>query len=370
MAIKKLGFILASLLMHLDAVAMDQHEITEPNIFSLATSELSQDAAVAYHLKWADEQYSTSHPKQHQLGVALLRLLVGERAKDLNIGEVKIEVGVQYDHIDIWVYIGSKAVLIIEDKTNTFEHGDQIARYLKVASKWKDSNETPWGEARVLATYLKTGNESRKSAPVNDEINKVYRSDLLRVLVDHSETGDDIINQFRIYLQQWENDTKSYLSVPVKDTWSYRAIEGYYMDLEAALPVENWEYVSNQSGGFVAFYWNWVSVSGLNCKLYLQIEGGKCLKIRVSDAQDSDGEAIRAHASLRWELLSRLRDVVARDKYSVLVIEKSGRYKAGWTGGVASVDNYIAIGESGLIDMQATVSNLKLVADLLSELAG
>lgn len=146
------------------------------------------------------------------------------------------------------------------------------------------------------------------------------------------------------------------------------------MALESALANEDieinkWEYVSNQTGGFLAFYWNWVWLTEFNCHLYLQIEHAKCLKIRVSDAQDTAGKPIRADANLRWKLLSRLKELADSEKYSDLIIEKSGRYKAGWTGGVACVENYIGIDNHGLIDIQSTVSNLKLIMDLLSEAA-
>lgn len=347
----------------------------EPNIFSLATSELSQDAAIAYHLAWADQRFKTTHPDKHKLGIELLKLLVGDRVENLKIADETIEIGVQYDRIDIWVHIGCQAVLIIEDKTNTFEHGDQIERYRGIAAKWLDPKEKEWGKDRVVATYLKTGNESIGStSDLADDVNKVYRCDVLEVLNRYTTTGDEIIDQFRAYLQQWEDETNSYRITPVKDDWSWRGVEGFYMDLERAFVREglqqgNWVYVSNQAGGFIAFYWSWVWIDKFKCNLYLQINHAKLLEIRVGDAHDEYDKPIKADASLRWGLLAHLQELAKDDKYSKLKIEKSGRFKAGNTGGVACVENYLGTREDGLIDMEITVSNLRLVMDLLSDAA-
>jgi hypothetical protein len=348
----------------------------EPNIFSLAKSELSQDAAIAYHLAWADRQFKTTHPNKHKLGIQLLKLLVGNRGKSLKLADETIGIGVQHDRIDIRVYIGCQAVLIIEDKTNTFEHGDQVNRYRGIAENWLDPEGKKWGIDRVIATYLKTGNEAiRATSDLADDVNKVFRRDLLGVLNQYTNTEDEILNQFRKYLQQWEDETNSYKLTPVNEKWSSRGVEGFYIDLERAferqgLPQGNWVHVSNPARGFIAFYWNGVWIEKFKCNLYLQINDAKLLEIRVGDAHDEYDKPIKADARLRWGLLAHLQEVAKDDKYSKLKVEKSGRYKAGNTGGVAYVDNFLGTKNDGKIDLNITISNLRLAMDLLSEKAG
>ena len=40
-----------------------------PNIFSYATSELSQDAMIAWLLQWASPEYGEADPDLHRTGV-------------------------------------------------------------------------------------------------------------------------------------------------------------------------------------------------------------------------------------------------------------------------------------------------------------
>ena len=47
-----------------------------PNLFSFATKELAQDAAIAYILDWANPEYRNSHPTLRKMGAAMLKALL------------------------------------------------------------------------------------------------------------------------------------------------------------------------------------------------------------------------------------------------------------------------------------------------------
>jgi hypothetical protein len=47
---------------------MSSEKTITPNIFTHATSELSQDAFLAYLIEWADPQYATDTTGMHRRG--------------------------------------------------------------------------------------------------------------------------------------------------------------------------------------------------------------------------------------------------------------------------------------------------------------
>ena len=101
-----------------------------PNIFDFATSELSQDAILAWILSWADPSMRENDESLHVVAQKLVRTLLN--AEDSFVIN-KIEVGRQWQNIDIWAEINDDVFLIIEDKTNTTIHDDQLERYRKIA---------------------------------------------------------------------------------------------------------------------------------------------------------------------------------------------------------------------------------------------
>ena len=52
-----------------------------PNLYEFATSELSQDATLAYILSWGKPEYRDQNRDLNPLGESLLRALVGASAK-------------------------------------------------------------------------------------------------------------------------------------------------------------------------------------------------------------------------------------------------------------------------------------------------
>ena len=92
------------------------------NLFDYATSELSQDAVICWCLNWLNEPASNLYP----LAVDLLK----------KMGEVTVESGQtlqtiqQFYKTDILICLtGKNRVILVEDKTDSSEHGEQIRRY-------------------------------------------------------------------------------------------------------------------------------------------------------------------------------------------------------------------------------------------------
>ena len=93
------------------------------NLFSFATSELSQDAFICWCLNWINYPNENLYPMAKDIFSNLLK-----EEKDLENEEIEIKR--QVKKIDVLVLLKkSKKAYIIEDKTYTSEHSDQINKY-------------------------------------------------------------------------------------------------------------------------------------------------------------------------------------------------------------------------------------------------
>ena len=243
-----------------------------PNIFSFATSELSQDAMFAYLIKWADPQNMDIDKEMCQLGQSFLELLASSENLIIN----SVEVGRQWRNIDIWVEINHDTILIIEDKTNTSIHDNQLDRYREIIE-----DEYKGKRSKQLFTYVKTGNEPKA---VLEEIKRkgyiaINRAQILTVLKAYRGNNPIVLN-YKESLQALEEATNSYINSPI-EKWNGDAWQGFYMEIENHCQDIQWGYVPNPSGGFWGAWWHFNGPQNdKNLKMYLQFEETKmCIKI-------------------------------------------------------------------------------------------
>jgi len=236
--------------------------MNKPNIFNYATSELSQDAIICYILEWAKIENKAFNENLHTLAINFLSSLF-KKFKDIEAPKEyqKIEIIKQYENIDVLCIINDEYSIIIEDKTNTKNHSDQLKRYFDKVSK-------NFSKTKVLPIYFKTGDQSNYKN-VEDNGYKIYlRKDFLNILTS-VKYSNDIIENYTDYLQNIEDGINSYKTKPI-DTWSWNAWKGFYIELQKKLKDGNWDYVSNRKGGFLGFWWNWDLKE--TYYVYLQIE--------------------------------------------------------------------------------------------------
>lgn len=127
-----------------------------PNIFNYATSELSQDAVICWMLEWANIKDNMMRDFAFDFIREILNLHKYNFVELDNLVEVKIRK--QYNNIDILIYLvfkdGEILPLIIEDKTYTTEHSDQLKRYYDLILKENQENKKI---AQPLGIYYKSG---------------------------------------------------------------------------------------------------------------------------------------------------------------------------------------------------------------------
>lgn len=351
------------------------HQITVPNLFSFATKELAQDAALAYIISWARPEYRESHERSHQLGTAMLCALLRSAHPQIEIPDFNsVCVNTQYKRIDVLVRINDDdIVLLIEDKIESNERSNQMQKNKEVA-------EECFPNSRIVAVYLKTGNVSRCHLPPNDNCGHFLRNDLLAVLRNYRDTGDTIIDNFYMHLNNFETLTNQYLEIPV-DGWQHageqdwKIFEGFYNDLETRM--ENWDigswgwqYVSNPAGGFLCL--TLVGYKTPNTDhadwVYLQIENATRLTLRLG-GWDS-GVKIRSPIMYRaYDLLNEINE-----NFEDVKISKAGRYRGGGSAAVAEFaimgqNDYVARHGNGIVDMELTMERLGLFNEIAANLA-
>ena len=119
---------------------MIDERIVENNIFNFATNELSQDAFICWCLNWINMPVRDDNASGCQFGARFLSRLLNE-AYDVS-GVNQIYIFRQLLNIDVLVLVPELQVaLIIEDKTSSQEHGNQINRYKYLLSKTFESNQ-------------------------------------------------------------------------------------------------------------------------------------------------------------------------------------------------------------------------------------
>lgn len=80
---------------------------SKPNLFSIATKELSQDAFIAWLLQWADESYLETNKELNITGRKFISFLVSGKESISEIDIHRVIAERQWDNIDIWAVLMS-----------------------------------------------------------------------------------------------------------------------------------------------------------------------------------------------------------------------------------------------------------------------
>lgn len=264
----------------------------KPNLFSLATKELSQDAFIAWLLQWADPGCCEHNLELHAAAVTFVNRLIslqGTAPTQLT----RVKAGRQWENIDVWAEVNDSHLIVIEDKLGSGQHSDQLARYRRIGEEWCRERVCD-----LVCVYIKTHSDS--SANLDDVVAQGFavfsRPELLDFLNSHEVTSD-IYNDFRDRLRELEANESRFAEKSLA-SWTSDDWKGFYQQIEKKRKIGKWEYVPNQSGGFWCLELNWFQRNGY--ALYMQIEQGKlCFKV---------GEVYEDHREVRSEFHSFLMD--------------------------------------------------------------
>jgi hypothetical protein len=326
--------------------------MSKPNIFKLATKELSQDGFFTWLLQWADNEHIQHDKELNETAKDFVRLLLGQTT-DFQIN--KVVAGRQLYNIDIWAEVNDEYFIGIEDKTNSGEHSEQLERYKEIATNhYKDKNH------KLIFVYLKTGNESL--ATLNKIVEKGYltidRRKVLNIL-EKRQITNEIFNDFKDYLTIIENATNSFIKFE-NITSEWKAGEGFYIKLQEKINEwTDWRYVANQMGGFLGFWYHWKGTDEIG-EIYIQIENafeyGIKLVIKIADWEPS--------TETLYSLLNEIKPFAEKNGLS---ISKPDKYRAGATSTLAIIQNAFTTDNEGNIELDKFIATLQKLEKTLDE---
>lgn len=201
------------------------------NIFKFATGELSQDAFICWFFNWFNEGENPYLKKavcdfcRDKLDISsvssvdIYRQFSKKVTKDNTMFSVKI---------DVLLILNSDIAVIIEDKTFTSEHSNQILRYeegLKIMQDQDDENKLriegkAYSISKIMSVYWKTGFFYDCDKYVKEKVaNVVVDSDYLIELLGKYRDGSQLIEMYIQKLlddNQWYADHAKYWGVADK----------------------------------------------------------------------------------------------------------------------------------------------------------
>lgn len=283
--------------------------MTKNNLFKFATSELSQDAFICWLLNFAHKEHLTEDSVLTECAKKLLQKMLPEE-RELLVTDIQK----QHNNIDVLVEVNGKYSIIIEDKTFSNVHDDQINRYKK--------NLIDSGESNIKSVYFKIVEQPFEE---NVDIN-LTRKDLLDVFKEYvNETKNVIFRDYYDYLKEIDRDVNSYKNSSIAvwgDKEHKHTYKGFFTHLVQDNIIQtteddvingryNWKYVSNKQGGFWCLWWYSIKKDRLDAcnllekyiyELYLEIEDNQIVIKMAGDSQETK--------AVRWSLYRYCKNIM------------------------------------------------------------
>ncbi len=363
----------------------------KPNIFSYATSELSQDALICYVASFYSNDYreysQKNFPKEYEFSKIFIEKLL-EKVQCDNIVIDSLKIYKQHYKIDVLLEINESIYIIVEDKIHTGESKDQIKNYIDKLASIEEKNILP---ENIYALYYKTGDESYQNIKnketyakeKNLNLGTFLREEIIELFSLYS--GENLI--IKDYLENLKKMQLERENFKVKDLrtnyFTWNEINGFYHELDKifkdfnqddnSLYPSNWGYTSNPSGGFMCYYFEgiWYDDYGY----YLQLEYNpnnkkneelptkeilhKKYKLAIKVSNDKKGEK-------RIDKYKSLGIIQSNEVFNGNVEKTTFRDGRWMTLGI--ITNYIVLQENGTIDSIETALNIKKYLDELTKL--
>ena len=337
-----------------------------PNIFEIATKELSQDAFITWLLMWANDSYKDTDEDLHQCGKEFVSTLIKRQNSDFSESINKVKVKRQEKKIDVWAEVNDKYLIIIEDKTNSRDHSEQLEKYKEIAEKWCQEHN----KEKPICIYLKTGNECKANLEKIEKDKKYYifsRKNFIHLLDKFKQIKNNIFVDFRYRMSQIEDLTNGYKDKQISK-WEYFEWQGFYKEIETKIENEGWGYMDNRSGGFLGF----ILLDSLKCgqyPIFIQLEQ-ETFVFKISTNPKKVGlpeeEIKKIRKQVRNEISSKLIEKAKQKGYNEII--KPSRYGEGVYMAIAVIKQKDWLGENeDIVNVDKVVENLKKYLEFSKE---
>lgn len=253
------------------------------NLFNYATSELSQDAFICWLMSYAMPDAKQDDPLR-KCAVTFIKEFIPRLKKEADKNIFVTDIKKQYGKIDVLLTVNDTYKVIVEDKTFTYEHNNQLKNYKDFLINEGINSD------KIYCVYYKTGFQGDLSNVIKENYTIFDRKRILSILNSNSAgITNDIFIDYLDYYNTFEKKVQSYRTTPVSD-WNYLMIQGFFDDLKSNSELYkgifdgdfNYDYIPNRSGGF---YGMWLFA---NKKLYFgKIKFSPYLQIEALDKNKS-----------------------------------------------------------------------------------
>ena len=306
-----------------------------PNLFNYATKELSQDALICYMLEWADDKFKDSNNKSHKVGVRLLDSFFAKFEDIIKPEKYTVEIERQYEDIDVLCIVNKKYHIIIEDKTNTSHHDDQLDKYYNLISKNIDSKN-------ILCIYYKSGEEydlsqlhGQTDTGITWEYKLFSKDDILDVL--DMELDNQILIDYQYHITNLAIES-NYKILDISD-WTTNTWISFVRDLHIG------GNLTHGRGANKGIYFQYTIIDNDNIGFYLRISFDKK---KIQFKLENEGDEPTKELGLKYfELLN---------KYSKNIKIKKVKFSSSkQTMTIAETDDFFPIVDANnLIDFAKT----------------
>jgi hypothetical protein len=333
----------------------------KPNIFEISTKELSQDAFITWLIQWSEKDNKNYDEILYTCAVEFVKTLIKKEFPDFNEEIDLIRAGRQWENIDVWAEVNNKYLIIIEDKTFSNEHSNQLNRYKKTSEDWCESQNPKY--FKPICIYLKTGNESNGVlSNVSDQgFHIIVRKDLIDFFQPY-KVSNDIMKDFISRLNKLEQLNNQWNDKILRN-WEYNDWQGFFKYIEEnSNLIIRWFYVQNPSGGFWCALLSWDDWG--DYPVYMQIEEKKlCIKVSTDDIELPENTS---RSDVRNKVSQDI--LIASSKKGLSAIRKPDRFGTGRYMTVAIIDSENWLGnEDSYINPENAISNIKKYKSFLLE---
>lgn len=226
------------------------------NLFDFATKELSQDAFLSWFIANCNDE---------EIGKESYRFINFLTGLSLKYGDIKDIQVLQQEHdidivVDFWLKEKrapeSHYVMIIEDKTASSAHDNQLKRYAKILESW--NTDQPGYEQRRFKVFYKvnylTDEDKQEIELANKDckesdkwkeydINKIYS-----FFKSIEESKSEILNSYAEYIRKLHESFTEESKEPMIN-WNYANFETFFKSFERKVQsihsdshFESWRY--------------------------------------------------------------------------------------------------------------------------------